>query len=159
MGRAAAWLPYFRGEDKEGRGRSMRHRSRQWLALLVLGTLAAGSVMLAAHAGSAQSPAAHPHQDTRAPAGLLIATPTATPCVFGLDPWRAEPPMNAARSWSGGAVVNNMFYVVGGLNGIDFSTAVERFDPASGAWTILALIPVPLSQARVAAIGTKIYVA
>ena len=137
----------------------MWHSTRQWLALFVLGLWAVGSVVFAAHAAGAPAPVGHFRQDPRAPAGgPPSAAPTVTPCVFGLDPWRGEPPLPAARSWAGGAVVNDKFYVVGGVNGADFSPAVERFDPAGGGWATLALIPFPISQARVAVVGGKIYV-
>lgn len=54
-------------------------------------------------------------------------------------------------------MVNDQFYVISGFSTIP-DPAVERFDPSTNTWTSRAPIPTPISQARAAALGAKIYV-
>ena len=96
---------------------------------------------------------------TASPTVTILPTATSTPACGAAVAWRVEPPMPSARAYAGGAVVNNQFYVISGFSGNAPDPAVARFDPATNSWATLSPIPTPISQARVAALGTKIYAA
>lgn len=60
------------------------------------------------------------------------------------DTWTRKSDMPTARSVAGGAVVNNLFYVIGGQGDGAALATVEAYDPTTDTWTTKA----PMNVAR-----------
>ena len=87
--------------------------------------------------------------------GSPTPTPTATPIC---PVWGTEPPILTARVYASGAVANNNFYVISGLNGStrQFVTQTDYFNGST--WAVGAPIPVPHTFSKAAAVSSNIYV-
>lgn len=56
--------------------------------------------------------------------------------------WRTEPPLPSGVYYAGGAVINGVFYVVGGARyGVGVTNSVYAFDPVANSWTTKATMP------------------
>jgi N-acetylneuraminic acid mutarotase len=87
--------------------------------------------------------------------------PPPPPVTIGTLEWTTIAPVPLGRSESMGAVIDGKAYVLGGFH--DYSTVpteeMDRYDPATKAWTRVADVQVPLSHAGVAVDGHVMYVA
>jgi len=72
--------------------------------------------------------------------------------------WRRLADASEGRSHVAKAVVDGRIYVIGGLTRTAASAAVDRFDPATNAWSSVTSAPVPLDHAAAASLGGSIYV-
>jgi N-acetylneuraminic acid mutarotase len=93
--------------------------------------------------------------------GVLLAT------VQVYDPttntWSSAAPMQVPRDGLGATSLNGILYAIGGADqlvpGVDVTTRVEAFEPATNTWTVLASMPVGKSGPQPQAINGVIYVA
>jgi hypothetical protein len=74
------------------------------------------------------------------------------------QPWTQKAPMPTPRYNGGAAVVNNEIYVIGGNVGNKLLNTVEKYNPATDAWTTgLASMPTARSDLAVVAVNGQIY--
>jgi DNA-binding CsgD family transcriptional regulator/N-acetylneuraminic acid mutarotase len=88
----------------------------------------------------------------RRPAASTLSAPSATPR------WHDKTQLPAARSGLAAAAYENQVYAIGGEGPAGVSAVVERYDPASNAWTTLSSMPVPAADIAGAVIGGLIFV-
>lgn len=75
------------------------------------------------------------------------------------DFWTTKANMPTSRSYSAAVVVNNKIYVIGGLDTVGTSLAVnEEYDPATDTWTTKANMPTARAELASAVVNNKIYV-
>ena len=77
------------------------------------------------------------------------------------DTWTTKSPMPTARGFASVAVVNNVIYVIGGLDENttpNIKAAVEVYDPASDSWSIKNSAPSPNYIAGCVLLNNRIYV-
>lgn len=73
--------------------------------------------------------------------------------------WTARAPLPATRSFGASAVVNGIWYVIGGdSNGSGLTGTVFAYDPATDTWTQKAPLPAPRSNAAAAVVNGLLYV-
>lgn len=96
---------------------------------------------------------------------FLVATRTQPPPVSAspiarpnLSRWQERALMLTARDGLAAAVFEDQIYAIGGETTEGITTTVERYTPASNAWT--ALTPIPTAETDISAVvvGGKIYV-
>ncbi len=77
------------------------------------------------------------------------------------DNWVAYPSMPQARLCNGGAVINDTFYVVGGLEtgGYNYTNTLYMLDPSTATWSTRASLPqaVAFNWPSVTVYGHKLY--
>lgn len=92
------------------------------------------------------------------------ATVSASPAAAFVDrAWMRLPDAPDGRSHVAKAVVGGVIYVIGGLapsaaGGVGSTPTVERFDPASRAWSVADQAPEPLDHTAATAVGVTIFV-
>jgi hypothetical protein len=80
-------------------------------------------------------------------------------CIPPGGPWHAKADMpQTAVCVAGAADSDGRVYVIGGLQGVTPSKAVQRFDPAVGTWSQVQALHAARFAAAAAAAGGKIYV-
>ncbi len=73
--------------------------------------------------------------------------------------WRTAGNIATPVRYPAVTAANGAVYIIGGVtsNGTDTS-AVQRYDPKTGATTVIAQLPAPTSHASAVALGTSVYV-
>ncbi len=51
-----------------------------------------------------------------------------------------------------------LYYVLGGHDGVRYLSSIERFDPSTSEWTIVAIMDSPRTGLGVSVMGKKIFV-
>jgi DNA-binding CsgD family transcriptional regulator len=87
--------------------------------------------------------------------GTRSPFPSPTPIV---SHWEDKASMPTARSGLGTVVYENQIYALGGESPGGVTGAVERYDPATDEWAILAPKPVAVADVSAAVVGGRIYV-
>jgi N-acetylneuraminic acid mutarotase len=82
-----------------------------------------------------------------------MAVATAIALIVGL--WQAVAPIPHQRSELGAAVIAGQIYIVAGFEG---GNLLERYDPATDTWELLANLPIEINHPAVTAYGGKLYV-
>uniref|UniRef100_A0A0P4WN36 Kelch-like protein diablo n=3 Tax=Scylla olivacea TaxID=85551 RepID=A0A0P4WN36_SCYOL len=87
---------------------------------------------------------------------------TVTRCLCRYDPvldeWHDLAPMSRPRSELGLATLDGYVYAVGGWDGSNRLTDVERYDPRTNAWSPVASMELGLTSPAIAACQGKLYV-
>ncbi|XP_042218059.1 kelch-like protein diablo [Homarus americanus] len=87
---------------------------------------------------------------------------TVTRCLWRYDPvldeWHDLAPMSKPRSELGSATLDGYVYAVGGWDGSNRLTDVERYDPRINAWSPVASMKLALTSPAIAACQGKLYV-
>lgn len=91
------------------------------------------------------------------PALLVVALFAGAPAWA--DGWHEGSPMTTARAHSGGALLGDDFYVIGGGSTSGPRSLTEIYDTVGDIWRAAAALPVGLEQFGIATNGGKIYVA
>lgn len=82
--------------------------------------------------------------------------------LFSFDPeddkWTLVESMHYKRLGVGVAVVNRLLYAIGGFDGNERLTTIERYHPENNAWTIIPSMSIGRSGAGVVALNQYIYV-
>jgi len=75
-----------------------------------------------------------------------------------LDHWERTRKMNSSRTKHGMAYLNGQIFVVGGYDGNSILNSIERHDPRSGSWDVLAPMSKALMYSSVVTSGNHLYV-
>ena len=83
-----------------------------------------------------------------------------TTVIVTAGEWTDGTPAPTARKEiaNSGAVIDGQFYLFGGVSAGNVLRTLERYDPATDAWTTLAEAPLALWRSPVAASGGRLYV-
>ncbi len=118
---------------------------RRWGIWLVLALIATGVAAIGLWAYS-----------NRPPTPTALA-PTAIPPT-AVPRWRAAVDLPTARAGLAVTTYGDQIYAIGGETAAGITGAVERFDPATGAWDTLTSKPVAVADIGAVVIGGQIYV-